>query len=87
MQLSVKTVAKNSLFLTTTILINIKITAALAIVHEAVIVSKEKSFLALMFTKTLREAPGTEGPIIKYQLICFWKCAHDKKKEETSFPR
>lgn len=69
------------------ILINIKITAALAIVHEAVIVSKAKSFSALTFSKTPREALGTEGPIIKHRLVCFCKCAHEKKKKEIIFQR
>lgn len=85
-QLSVKTVSKNSLFLTTMILINIKITTALAIVHEIIIVSEVKSFLVPTVTKTTREALVTEGPIIKYHLICFSKRAHEKKKK-TNFQR
>lgn len=80
-----KILSENSLFLTTMILINIKITTALAIVHETRIVSEVKSFLALTFTKTPREALATEGLIIKYCLICFCKCAHEKKK--TNFQR
>lgn len=81
-----KTVSKNSLFLTTMILINIKITTALAIVHEIIIVSEVKSFLVPTVTKTTREALVTEGPIIKYHLICFSKRAHEKKKK-TNFQR
>jgi len=76
----VKIVSKNSLFLTTMILINIKIITALAIVHETIIVSQVKSFLALTFTKTPREALVTQGLIVKYHLICFYKCAHEKRK-------
>lgn len=89
-QLSVKIVSKNSLFLTTAILINIKITTALAIVHETIIVSKAKSFSALTFTRTPREALVTERLIIKYRLISFCKCVPEKKnkkKETTIFQR
>lgn len=75
-----KIVSKNSPFLTTTVLINIKITTALAIVHGTLIVSKAKSFSALTFTKAPREAP-TERLIVKYRLICFCKRAHEKKKK------
>lgn len=54
---------------------------ALAVAHETIIVSEVKSFLALTFTKTLREALVAEGLIVKYRLICFCKWAREKKRQ------
>lgn len=73
-QLSVTTASKHSLLLTTTIPINIKMTTVLAIARGARAGSEA-------FSKPPGEAPGaaSEGLIVKQLLICFCKCAHEKK--------